>query len=107
MQIQNRIRQRLAARHTVTGMMLFTGSPMMIEMMAAAGVDFVIIDMEHSALALERGGHLARGIGDYPYEELGCPTNAELVQRCADLGRAAGREPTTTNEARAMLGVKS
>lgn len=105
MQIQNRIRQRLAAGPTVTGMILFTGSPMMIEMMA--GVDFVIIDMEHSALALERGGHLARGIGDYPYEELGCPTNAELVQRCADLGRAAGREPTTTNEARTMLGVKS
>ena len=50
--IQNRIRQRLAEGETVTGMILFTGSPMMIEMMAAAEVDFVIIDMEHSALDL-------------------------------------------------------
>jgi len=55
--------------------------------------------------ALERGGHLAPGIGDYPYTELGCPGNAELVQRCADLGRAMGREPATTPEARSMLGI--
>ena len=58
-----------------------------------------------AATALERGGHLAPGIGDYPYEEIGCPTNAELVHRFAELGRAAGREPTTTDEARAMLGI--
>jgi uncharacterized protein (DUF849 family) len=59
-----------------------------------------------AATALERGGHLAPGIGDYPYEELGCPSNAELVQRFAELGRAAGREPTTTDEARQMLGIE-
>jgi uncharacterized protein (DUF849 family) len=58
-----------------------------------------------AATALNRGGHLAPGIGDYPYEELGCPTNAELVHRFAELGRAAGREPATTDEARAMLGI--
>ncbi len=56
-------------------------------------------------LALERGGHLAPGIGDYPYAELGCPTNAALVRRCAELGMAAGREPATTDEARDMLGI--
>lgn len=58
-----------------------------------------------AALALERGGHLAPGVGDYPYAELGCPTNAELVHRFAELGRAAGREPATTDETRAMLGI--
>ena len=58
-----------------------------------------------AATALERGGPLAPGIGEYPYEEIGCPTNAELVHRFAELGRAAGREPTTTDEARAMLGI--
>jgi len=58
-----------------------------------------------ASLALERGGHLAPGIGDYPYPELGCPTNAVLVDRFADLGRAMGREPATTDEARAMLGI--
>jgi uncharacterized protein (DUF849 family) len=55
--------------------------------------------------ALERGGHLAPGIGDYPYPEVGCPTNAALVRQFAELGRAVGREPATTGEARAMLGI--
>ena len=56
----NRVRQALEQGRTLAGMILFTGSPMMIEMMAAAGVDFVIIDMEHSALDLDRAGHLIR-----------------------------------------------
>ena len=60
-----------------------------------------------STLALERGGHLAPGLGDYAYPELGFPTNAELVRRFAELGRALGREPATTDEARAMLGIAS
>jgi 3-keto-5-aminohexanoate cleavage enzyme len=58
-----------------------------------------------ASTALERMGHLAPGIGDYPYPEIGCPTNAELVRRFAELGRAVGREPATTDEARAMLGI--
>lgn len=58
-----------------------------------------------ASLALERGGHLAPGLGDYAYPELGYPTNAQLVRRFAELGRAVGREPATTDEARAMLGI--
>src|SRR5688572_14406554 len=56
----NRIRDALVRGDTVTGMLLFTGSPMVVEMMAAAGVHFVIIDMEHSALDLDRCAHLIR-----------------------------------------------
>lgn len=58
-----------------------------------------------ASLALERGGHLAPGLGDYAYPELGCPTNADVVRRFAELGRAVGREPATTDEARDMLGI--
>ena len=58
-----------------------------------------------AAVALERGGHVSPGIGDYPYPELGYPTNAELVRFFATLGRAQGREPATPAEARAMLGL--
>ena len=58
-----------------------------------------------ASFALERGGHLAPGLGDYAYPEIGCPTNGELVRRVAELGRASGRETTTTDEARKMLGV--
>jgi len=60
MVIENRIRKLLSDGKTVTGMLLFTGSPMVVEMMAATGLDFVIIDMEHSALDLDRAAHLIR-----------------------------------------------
>lgn len=61
--------------------------------------------MNVAPFILERGGHLAPGLGDYPYPELGYPSNAQLVHRFAELGRAAGREPATTDEARVMLGI--
>jgi len=51
------------------------------------------------------GGHVAIGIGDYPYPELGLPTNAQLVQHVADLARSLGREVATADEARQMLGI--
>jgi len=56
----NPIRAALARGETVTGIILFTGSPMITELAAAAGVDFVIIDMEHSALDLDRCAHVIR-----------------------------------------------
>ncbi len=54
-------------------------------------------------LVLERGGHVAIGLGDHSYEELGCPTNAELVARVVRMAREVGREPATPAEARALL----
>lgn len=50
-----------------------------------------------------RGGHLAMGIGDYPYPELGHPTNEALIRETVRVIRAAGREPATPDEVREML----
>ena len=58
------------------------------------------------ANAIERGGDIAIGLHDYPYPELGFPTNAELIARVADLGRAMGREVASAAEAREILEVK-
>jgi len=55
--------------------------------------------------ALERGGHISIGLGDYPYPELGQPTNAQLVARVAAFARDVGREVATPSEARQILGV--
>jgi 3-keto-5-aminohexanoate cleavage enzyme len=60
-----------------------------------------------AAAALERGGNIAVGLGDYTYPELGCPTNAEVVQRFADLGRAIGLEVATPSETRSILGLSA
>lgn len=58
-----------------------------------------------AAVALENDGHLSPGIGDYPYPELGYPTNAKLLEFFAGLARAWGREVATPDEAREMLGL--
>lgn len=51
------------------------------------------------------GGHISIGLGDYPYTELGEPTNADLVARVADIARACGREVASPAETRAMLAM--
>jgi 3-keto-5-aminohexanoate cleavage enzyme len=54
---------------------------------------------------LERGGHIAIGLGDYPYSELGTPRNADLVERIAQIAREMGREIASPPEARKILGL--
>jgi 4-hydroxy-2-oxoheptanedioate aldolase len=58
--MQNPIREKLARGELVLGMMHFTGSPMVVEVMARAGLDFTIIDMEHSPIDLGLAAHLVR-----------------------------------------------
>ena len=56
-------------------------------------------------MSAERGGHIAPGIGDYAYRELGCPTNEEVVRLAAEEARAAGREIASVDDARELLGL--
>lgn len=58
-----------------------------------------------AAAAIEEGGHVAVGLGDYTYPEMGAPTNAEVIRFFARLAAAMGREVATPLEARAMLGM--
>jgi len=55
--------------------------------------------------AIGRGGHVAIGLGDYAYPELGNgqPTNAEVVAAVAAIAGRHGREVATPAEARAMI----
>jgi uncharacterized protein (DUF849 family) len=57
------------------------------------------------AQAISQGGHVSIGLGDYHYNELGTPTNAQLVARVADIARSLGREVATPSEARQVLGI--
>jgi 4-hydroxy-2-oxoheptanedioate aldolase len=58
--MQNHVRRKLEQGKNLLGMMHFTGSPMLIEVMASAGMDFVNIDMEHSPIDSELAAHLIR-----------------------------------------------
>jgi uncharacterized protein (DUF849 family) len=55
--------------------------------------------------AIQLGGHVAIGIGDYDYPELGQPTNADLVEEIVHMARLVGREVATPPETREMLGL--
>ena len=54
------LRARFARGDSLTGMIGFIGAPMVIEIMASAGIDFVIIDMEHCPMDMDRLSHLIR-----------------------------------------------
>jgi 3-keto-5-aminohexanoate cleavage enzyme len=56
-------------------------------------------------MSARRGGHIAPGIGDYPYRELGCPSNEDVVRLAAARATAAGREIATPQDARELLGL--
>jgi uncharacterized protein (DUF849 family) len=58
-----------------------------------------------AAAAIEAGGHVTLGLGDYPYPELGTPTNADLVALVAQMARAMGREVANVAEAREIVGM--
>lgn len=53
--------------------------------------------------AIEAGGHVSIGLGDYPYRELGEPTNAEIVAEVVRIARSMGREPATPSDVRELL----
>ncbi len=55
--------------------------------------------------AVEQGGGIALGLGDWAYPELGTPTNAAVVAEAARLVRASGSRPATASEARELLGL--
>ena len=59
--------------------------------------------MSTAAMAIQLGGHLSPGLGDYGYPELGSPDNGQLANAFATLSRQMGREVATPQETRAMI----
>lgn len=63
--------------------------------------------LELAELSARLGGHLAPGIGDYAYPELGCPPNEVIIRRAVQIVRSAGREIATPDDARELLGLEA
>lgn len=63
-----------------------------------------------NAMAITMGGHVRVGLEDNLFMDTGKATpasNGSLVQRLVTLARAAGRDPATPDEARAIIGLPS
>jgi len=54
------LRERFAHGDSLTGIIGFIGAPMTVEIFARSGIDFVIIDMEHCPMDMDRLAHLIR-----------------------------------------------
>lgn len=108
--MKNPIRAALQRGETVTGLILFSGSPMITELAAAAGIDFVIIDMEHSALDLDTCAHVVRAAdaaGITPFVRVP-EVDANLILKLMNMGVAgiALSHATTENCAKALDAVR-
>lgn len=91
---------KLEPGRVLTGLILFSGSPMLVEVAAAAGTDFVIMDMEHSPLELGECAHLMRTA-----EAAGMAAlvrvpevDAALIKKVLNLGAAGIAVPHATVE---------
>ena len=56
----NRTRKIIAEGNSAYGMFAMLGEPALVEMMGYAGLDFVVIDTEHSGNTMEQAGALVR-----------------------------------------------
>lgn len=98
--MENLLRRKLEGGAAVTGMISFIGSPMAVEIMARAGIDFVIIDMEQSPLDLDRLAHIVRAADAAaisPFVRVP-ELNASLINRILNLGVSGIVLPHATKE---------
>ena len=105
------IRKRLAAGRTVVGSWVNTGSPIVAELMAAAGFDYLAVDAEHSPVDLALTGDLFRAIrsGSSRCEAFvrlpGC--DHDTIKRYCDAGATGVIAPlvNTAAQARQVVGA--
>ncbi len=90
--------QRLRAGAVLTGMQSFSASPVMLEAMGHAGLDFVTVDMEHCPTGLETLAHLLRAADASGLAALArVPRlDASEIGRVLDLGAAGVVLPHAT-----------
>ena len=74
------------------------------------GLHWSVCDFGGGMLALvdkiiTAGGHIAIGLGDHPYPEAGCPSNAELIAKVAARAHELGRDVATPDQTREMLAM--
>ena len=103
----NRVRQRVKAGKPVIGCFLGLGSPSVAEMMARAGMDWLVIETEHNALDAAEIQHMLmamNGSGAVPIVRV--PNRDQVyIQRALDMGAMGILVPgvRTAEEARAIV----
>lgn len=107
MRIFNPVKQRLLAGESVHGLFIKSADPVMAEMLARSGIDFVTCDAEHGAADARELENFARAIecrGGTPFARVASADRATLL-RCFDAGCLGVHVPWVEDEATAVQAV--
>jgi len=105
----NQIKQAIAAHQAVHGMFAVLGEPALVEMMGHAGLDFVIIDTEHSGNTTEQVANLVRAAETSKISSLVRVTanSPELILRALDVGAGGVLVPQVNTAGDAVAAVRA
>ena len=81
------LKKRLVAGETLIGTVITLPSPEIAEILAAAGFDWLFVDLEHSALDFQSAQALLQAAGNKIFCVIRCPSNEEVwIKKSLDLG---------------------
>ena len=103
------LKNRLESRENTTGSWITIGSPVVAEIMAQAGFDWLVVDMEHSAITLDLAQSLIQVIGlcsVTPLVRVG-HNQPNLIKRVMDAGAHGVIVPMVNSKAEAEQAVGS
>ena len=105
MQARLYFKQRLHKRDPLLGFFISLPSPALVEMIAYAGFDFVIIDNEHGPMSVETIEHMVRAAEAAGIAALVRLPNPSYITQILDLGAAGIVVPhiSTVEEAKAIV----
>ncbi len=103
----NRVKRILTGKGSAYGMFAMLGEPALVEMIGYAGLDFVLIDTEHSGNTMEQVGNMVRAAevaGTTPIVRV-TANSQELILRALDSGAGGVLVPqvNTAKEAAAAV----
>jgi len=105
----NQIKPVLAAGGAVYGTFAVLGEPALVEMIGYAGLDYVIIDTEHSGNTIEQVGNLIRAaeIANITPIVRVTANSPELILRALDMGAGGFLAPQVNTAEQAKAAVRA
>ena len=103
------LKQKLQSKQTTIGSWITLGHPAIGEIMAMAGFDWVVVDLEHSTIDISEAGNLIRAIDslNVPCLVRTTSNNPDQIKRILDAGASGIIVPSVNSRASAIEAVSS
>jgi 4-hydroxy-2-oxoheptanedioate aldolase len=107
--ITNPVKEKLASGGSVLGAFVNIGSPVVVELLALAGMDYVVLDGEHTTLGPESAENMYRAAeakGIVPITRVG-QNDPQVIQKHMDAGSVGIQMPLVNDKAECQRFVDS